>query len=115
MRLRTQRQRMFSLARVTQNAPRALIVVVARCLDDGKFGQKTLQVQAHVQFGRRLLPAVLCPVHAVRDKLDRAGVDYMDHPLEATEEPPVRLAAKRGGHSPEVFKHCPEQILGQLR
>ncbi len=55
----------FAVLQTGAEGHRTGVVVVTGFLDDGKAGQKALEVESQVEFGGGFAAAVLGPVHAV--------------------------------------------------
>ncbi len=75
--------------------PRFRAIVVLGRIDNGALRQEALQVEAQVALGGGLATAVLRPVHAVGDQLNRARIYRMDRLVEPTEVSPAYLAFRK--------------------
>ena len=91
-------------------------VVVLRRIDDGAAGQEALQVEAQVELGRSLATAVLRPVHAVGDQLDRGRVQRMDRLTEAPKVSAPNLALREARNRIcQMLHHAPVKLFGHVR
>ena len=91
------------------------IMVFGR-VDDGALGQKALQVQTQVAFGRSFPATVLRPVHTVGDQLDRGRVNRVNRLAEPAEIAPAYLAlCKARNRVHQMLHHIPVERFGHIR
>ena len=87
-------------------------VIVPSRVDDGKTGQKTLQIQAHVTFGSRLSPTMFSPIHAVGDQSDSARIDDVDNAFE-TSGKPLEITARKPRRQRQASAGAPTKTVFQ--
>ena len=91
----------------------ALVVMVFGGVDDGKGGQKTLQVQTQMTLGRGFAAAMLSPVHTSSHQLDGGGVYRMNGALETVEQALALSASGKARVRSLSAQDRPEQLLSQ--
>src|ERR1019366_706125 len=95
--------------------PSLLGVTVARRVHDSKPGQKSLQVEPQMTFGRRLAPPMLGPVHGVGHQLNGGRIHQVDHPLETEGKPWPPPTTKTRTEIVQVLQSLPKQFLSHDR
>ena len=90
------------------------IIVLGR-VDDGKKGQKTLQIQAQVTLGGGLSPTMFSPIHAVGDQTNGGRIDDVDNAFETSGKPLEMAACKPRRQRLQVLEHRPKQFFSHPR
>src|SRR6056297_1354807 len=83
--------------------------------DQSKFRQKRLEIQLHMTLCRSFTPAMLCPVNAVGNELNRGRVNRIDRSPEPPWQTGILVADPEVGVTVLCMgQHIPEECLGHI-
>jgi len=106
----------FTGFKVCTQAQGFATVMVFCGIDNGAAWKKALQVQTQVTLCSSLASTVLCPVHAVGNKLYRSRIECMDRLTEAAEVSTAHLALRKARHRVhQMLHHAPIKFFGHIR
>jgi len=109
------KQNDFALFQPRANGPGLFAIMILGRVDDRAGGEEALQVQPHMNLGRRLSSAVFGPGHAVGDELDSRRIDGMDGLAKAPQVTiPEFPLGEAGGLLHQVIHHFPVKVFRHL-
>jgi len=98
----------------TQISSLGAVMMLCR-VHDGALRKEALQVKAQVTLSGGFTAAVLSPVHAVGNQLDRGRVHRVNRLTEAAQVSPAHFALREAGNGiHQVLHHTPVKILGHV-